>query len=1343
MLGKGAGSAENGEESIKPNQLAGAKKKRRGYNARIGTVVLKRHSRINNLGGWCMNKGLRKKVRQMLATFLIAALLICNMAVPAFAEEAVASAFRLSQTAGTVKVQNQNGKEITTMQDMKLFNGYQIDTAQQSYAWFEADSTKMFKMDAVSNLEVRKKGKQLELLLNSGNLFFNVTEHLQDDEVLNIRTSSMVVGIRGTSGWVKVIDQFHTILYMLDGSVEASVTDPVSGQRKSITLHGGQRADFWIYDKNKQGDKCDIIVQQYGEEEIDGFVAVELKKSEDLQNRVRAAIPSGYVSGFDLDRVIAQAEERLKKDQAEVAEKLAEIEKKIAELASRVDVDPVFTNNTTKEDSKSESSQASTSTDITPEETIDDPTTLTMPVEDDVVNDYLNNKNVSVILQPSSNASDNVLTVDSGLTVPSGKSLTIGTGISTNVQNGQTMQVDGHMEQEGDLSNAGTVNNTSTNTLQVGGSLTNTGTLNNETGRLIVKGILKNSGSLTNGNIIENTNTMENTGTFTVTGGNVGAVTLSGGTLTVKGGTITSVAEQGGKLSMDGGTVTTVITTQDSMDLNDGEVDTVTIDGGSFKAAGGDAKNIILKSGTFTVENGGTTGDITVEGGNLTVSGGTTGAITVSGGTFSLSGGTTGAVTVGGGSFTMNGGITEDVTMSGGTFATSGGSTGTVTMSDGTFTVDGGSTGTITVNNGTFTVNSGSTGAVTMNAGTMTTKDGTIKAVELTGGTLKLEGGTTDKLTLTDGTVTISADGALGHAEINGGEFILDGGTVTDGISQNAEADVTLTSGSIEAGDADAALAIAAGLLNLNMDHVTVTADTSTALLTVEGKGEVQIHSSLFEAEPNPFDTGAVVLCKPNSVLTYEGEGQFQEMQGPYTLNGIWGNLEDALSYMNEEDEVIVLSEDSTLKGGNNNGYSLANATYVIELNGNNLELVDKVNFSIGNNGDAEKTPTRFVFHDESGKGTVKVDTGLEINQYAAVLFENLNLEFGESGLLMPGYAGCAAISFDRVKITDSGNVDVYMSVISPEKGGSAGIVKVKDVQYQNMTRPFCTETTSLLLEDSTFTGEDVQLFEYGAIVAPEITYTGNVLLGMDAGPFPYDGILADKLLPTKDQCSTVVGQDVVIRMKNYAPGFDTFLEEAGYTLKAGDDGYQYIMPSSTTSLTLIDGLATPSDLIPVVDEDLATPSDASAADEILDMDYIIWDEELATASNASRAEDEILDEDFFWLEEDWDEEEDATSQKAVTEEVLLPEDSITLENRLTEEANEAADAKQTADTETAENKEKSKEETKEETKTETKTETKNTEPAAENIKPEKQEDENDASKEQSADAVQREEEES
>lgn len=604
-----------------------------------------------------VEKCLVEKARRILAAVLITALCICNMAVPAFAEEAVAASFRLYRTEGTVTVQNQNGKEITAMQDMKLFNGYQLETAQQSYAWFEADSAKLFKMDAVSNLEVRKKGKKSELLLNSGNLFFNVTEHLQDDEVLNIRTSSMVVGIRGTSGWVKVIDQFHTILYMLDGTVDASVTDPVSGQKKSIRLRGGQRAEFWVYDKNKQGDKCDIIVRQFGEEEIDGFVAVELKKNQQLQDRIRgggSGAGGGTGAGFDLVSTIAKAEERLKQDQEEVARKLEEIKKQLAGLAHKVDVDPVFTNNT----SKSEDSGSSGGT-AAPGESISDPTTLTMPVTDDTVHDYLNNKKVSVILQPGSNASDNVLTVDSGLTVPSGKSLTVGNGISADVQNGQTLQVDGHMEMEGSLTNAGTVNNTSANTLQIGGDLDNAGTLENRTGRLIVKGAFLNSGTLSTGNTVENSNAVQNTGTFTVTGGTAGAVDVNrGGTLVVNDGTVSSVAENGGALQLNGGSINSLTVKQSDIVLTSGSIAAVTVEGGSFEINGGNADNVtVTGAGTFTVTDG-NVNDVNVAGtGNIVLRGGYEGTLVVTQGTVDAqSGAEIGRVEIQGGTFELNGG---------------------------------------------------------------------------------------------------------------------------------------------------------------------------------------------------------------------------------------------------------------------------------------------------------------------------------------------------------------------------------------------------------------------------------------------------------------------------------------------------------------------------------------------------------------------------------------------------------------------------------------------------------------------------------------------------------------
>ena len=262
-----------------------------------------------------MKKSTRKWFRQAIALMLIVCM-VCSNGMLALADEAVASTMRLARTEGTVTVTNKNGRDMGTMADMKLFSGYQMATAQSSYAWITLDDSKLIKLDAVSEAEIQKKGKDLEVLLNSGNLFFNVTESLKSDETLNIRTSTMVTGIRGTSGWVKVIDSWRTRVYILEGQVECWVMDPVSGQYKGVTLRGGQYAEFVVYDQTREGDKCDIITNNYTENDIDGFVAVELMNDPELREKIKGA------TGFNVDRIAGNAPNKLNQDQQDVNQKV-------------------------------------------------------------------------------------------------------------------------------------------------------------------------------------------------------------------------------------------------------------------------------------------------------------------------------------------------------------------------------------------------------------------------------------------------------------------------------------------------------------------------------------------------------------------------------------------------------------------------------------------------------------------------------------------------------------------------------------------------------------------------------------------------------------------------------------------------------------------------------------------------------------------------------------------------------------------------------------------------------------------------------------------------------------
>ena len=163
--------------------------------------------------------------KSFLPLALVLAILL-TAALPAMGAETVsdaASTIQLMKTEGSVSVTNGSGRALSVFEDMRLYNGYHAKTAEKSYAWASLDSSKLIKLDAVSEAEVRKAGKKLEVLLNSGNLYFNVSEPLEKEESLNIRTSTIIVGIRGTCGWVKMLDAWRAQVYLLEGQDRKSV----------------------------------------------------------------------------------------------------------------------------------------------------------------------------------------------------------------------------------------------------------------------------------------------------------------------------------------------------------------------------------------------------------------------------------------------------------------------------------------------------------------------------------------------------------------------------------------------------------------------------------------------------------------------------------------------------------------------------------------------------------------------------------------------------------------------------------------------------------------------------------------------------------------------------------------------------------------------------------------------------------------------------------------------------------------------------------------------------------------------------------------------------------------
>lgn len=291
-----------------------------------------------------MHQRKRPNFHKPLALLLALALWL-TMAAPALAaENAIASSIQLSKTEGTVSTTNSAGRSISLIKNLRLFSGYHVLTKADSYAWLNLDSAKLLKVDASSETEVRKSGKKLEVLLCSGNLFFNVTEPLDDDETLNIRTSTTLTGVRGTCGWVNVIDRQSTQVCILEGTVECVVSDAVSGESKSTTIRAGEVATFTVHPEEAsalEGERCEIVTERCAVEDVPGYVLVELAEDEALCKDILDA--SGLDILADLSQngdPAAEAQRRLEEEERENANRLASIAAQEQAQANNVESAP-------------------------------------------------------------------------------------------------------------------------------------------------------------------------------------------------------------------------------------------------------------------------------------------------------------------------------------------------------------------------------------------------------------------------------------------------------------------------------------------------------------------------------------------------------------------------------------------------------------------------------------------------------------------------------------------------------------------------------------------------------------------------------------------------------------------------------------------------------------------------------------------------------------------------------------------------------------------------------------------------------------------------------------------
>ncbi len=247
-------------------------------------------------------KGLDKKKIAIIAgaaAIVVAAvvLVIVNMVKPK--DSVKSTTMRLLRAIGEVSLID-NGETKTIMEDMRLADGNVITTGDKSLASIGLDDYKIVNLEENSSAEFRQDGKKLELDLLDGRLFFDVRKALDETESLDIKASNMIVGIRGTSGYVvkDKDDPNAQHLYITDGHVKVTIKDPQTGATKEVDVQYGQRLTI---KKDENGNVTDVQVEDVPPAEWPAELAAEVASYEETFDRIVEA------TGFDKEVIMEVA----------------------------------------------------------------------------------------------------------------------------------------------------------------------------------------------------------------------------------------------------------------------------------------------------------------------------------------------------------------------------------------------------------------------------------------------------------------------------------------------------------------------------------------------------------------------------------------------------------------------------------------------------------------------------------------------------------------------------------------------------------------------------------------------------------------------------------------------------------------------------------------------------------------------------------------------------------------------------------------------------------------------------------------------------------------------------
>ena len=242
-----------------------------------------------------MNKSQDIVIRILITAALLVFGVLSSRTVFAETETYTASTMRLLHYEGSVEIEDASGESGLVMENIRFNSGDSLHTGTDSSASVGLDSTKIVSLDEQTSVKFTKQAKALEMKLTEGTIFLDVQEKLQENETLDIKTSNMTVGIRGTVIYVSTTQESQsegqtgyttTTMGVLNGQTEYVYTDQ-DGKEQKKELSAGRKVVLKKKASDEKTEDLSVREEDITSGDIEGFIRQEIGKNPATEQRIR------------------------------------------------------------------------------------------------------------------------------------------------------------------------------------------------------------------------------------------------------------------------------------------------------------------------------------------------------------------------------------------------------------------------------------------------------------------------------------------------------------------------------------------------------------------------------------------------------------------------------------------------------------------------------------------------------------------------------------------------------------------------------------------------------------------------------------------------------------------------------------------------------------------------------------------------------------------------------------------------------------------------------------------------------------------------------------------------